>query len=202
MESILTYLLDKFPIIAFFLVALLVVGIACWRLSKWHESYKKVSEKVNNAPCASHEQSINKLTDISNSIRKIEEWIVKQDINAMNDLVRKCSPYQLTDVGVLVLEASGGKEFVDSNLDRLIDELKKAGTETLYDTEKNALFVLSNMMEDEIFNVIKDYIYNSPKEIELNNNGTPVKAEINMNRLLMVMSIYLRNRYIEIYQKE
>ncbi len=203
-KSIFQYISANYPII-------LLVGGACgatWFVKTRYDLTNELKNKADKLPCEQHKIDIesiiknqSKLDDISSSIRKIEEWILKMDIAAMSDLVRKCSPYQLTDIGVLLLTKSHAKDCVDENLGLLIDLLEKTDPKTNYDVEKNSLNVLSSLTEDSIFNDIKNYIYFSSSSIPFEGPNGSQKVEISMQRILMTMSIYLRDKYLQ-YKKD
>lgn len=199
-DAIFQYISTNYPTI-------LVIAVACWitwKLKGMYDRSKVVEKKVDTLPCEQHKsdillvkQSNVKLDDISSSIRKIEEWILKMDINAMDDLVRKCSPYQLTEVGKIMLLESEAKSCVDTNLDLLLQLIEKTKPKTAYDVERNSLRVLSSLIDESIFNEIKNFIYNSPASIDVETSEGKKKVAIDMQRILMIMSIYLRDKYFE-----
>lgn len=199
-DTIFGYIAENYPL-------LLILTAACWLTWKAKGVYdrsKEVEKKVDSLPCEQHKtdlsfvkQSNQKLNDISSSVRKIEEWILKMDINAMDDLVRKCSPYQLTEAGKIMLLKSEAKSCIDTNLDRLLQLLAETKSMTAYDVERNSLRVLSSLTEDSIFNDIKNFIYNSPASIDIETSEGQKEVPIGMQRILMIMSIYLRDKYFE-----
>lgn len=199
-DTIWNYLSGNYPFV-------LILALACWLTWKAKGLYdrsKEVEKKVDALPCEQHKadislvkQSSHKLDDIASSIRKIEEWILRMDISAMGDLVRKCSPYQLTEAGRKMLEASEAKHCVDSNLDTLLKKLEDTCPMTAYDVERNALNVLLSLTDDPMFNNIKDFIYNSPSHIDVSTSEGTIQVEVSMQRLLMIMSVYLRDIFFQ-----
>lgn len=177
---------------------------ATWLVRGIYDKSLEVHNKVKNLPCQAHEQEIsqirqnsNKLDDISSSIRKIEEWIIKQDVDAMEDLVRKCSPYKLTDLGLILLFESGAGDCVDNNMDFFMDKMEETHPQTAYDVERNALSVVTENLSNPIYNQIKDYVYNSPRMVEMKTEDGEKEVKVDMRRVLMVMSIYLRDKYFD-----
>lgn len=63
--------------------------------------------------------------------------------------------------------------------------------------ERNSLRVLSSLTDESIFNEIKNFIYNSPASIDVETSEGKKKVAIDMQRILMIMSIYLRDKYFE-----
>lgn len=199
-KSIFQYIATNYPTI------LLIIG-ACgttWFIKDRYDLTNEIKKDVDKLPCEQHKTDLesiiknnSKLDDISSSIRKIEEWILKMDITAMGDLVRKCSPYQLTERGKALLLFSKAKECVDTNLNVFIQLLEETQPMTNYDIEKNSLSVISSLIDDPIFNDIKDFIYNSSANIDLETSNGIQSVPISMQRVLMIMSIYLRDKYFE-----
>jgi len=225
-EKLFDIIKDKYPEIGIAILLIIAIAYVVWKIRDFIDSHKDVKNKVNNLPCDKHSEKLNsisslsekldnlpcdkhnedilivkqnsvKLDDITSSIRKIEEWIMRRDVKAMDDLVRKCSPYALTDVGIILLSQSKAKECVDTNLDYLINLLELTNSKTAYDVEKNSLIVLTDIINEDIFNDIKDFVYNSPEYIEIETSDSSQMVEIDLNRILMIMSIYLRDKYFE-----
>lgn len=199
-NGIFEYITANYPIA----IILILLVWATWKIRGLFESSKKISDKVNSLPCEGHKNELSsikqnsaKLDDISASIRKIEEWILRTDIDAMKDLVRKCSPLQLTEIGQILLSETKAKETVEENLEHLLFELEKTAPKTAYDVEKNSLSVLTGLVDNEMFNYIKNFIYHSPQTLEVETSEGKKSVPIDMNRILMIMSIYLRNMYFD-----
>lgn len=112
-EIIINFLQEKSPII----VVIIIVGIIVWKIAKFYfNRFKKTEDVVAKLPCKEHSTNIDDIkstifviNDIKESVRKIEKYIIKNDVNAMDNLLRKCSPYQITSFGKKFLDISGGK---------------------------------------------------------------------------------------------
>lgn len=205
-EEIFNLIKEQYPNIALVILCTLAVAFIVWKFRDFYDSHKKLKEDIEKLPCEQHKNDISiakenssKLDDITASIRKIEEWIIRKDVKAMGDLIRKCSPYALTEAGIAMLSMSKAKDAVDSNLDYLIRLIEETNPKTAYDVEKNSLSVLTNILNEDIFNDIKDFVYNSPEYLSIETSGEPIKVEVDMNRVLMIMSIYLRDKYFEVH---
>ena len=203
-NTVLEYLLAHFPEIGIGFLFVFACIYVTWKVRGIYDQSHDIREKVTNLPCQAHSQEIdrikqngNKLDDISSSIRKIEEWIIKQDVDAMEDLVRKCSPYKLTDLGLILLWKSGAVGCIDDNMDFFMEKMEETRPLTAYDVERNALSVVTENLGNPIYNQIKDYVYNSPRMVEMKTENGEQEVKVDMRRVLMVMSIYLRDKYFE-----
>jgi hypothetical protein len=207
MDATFDFLFKHLPIIAIMLIVSIASVSVSWIWFKVYHRFKKVEDEVKKIPCNLHERSIQTIqndvsimSDIKFSIRKIEEYIIKQDPASLDSLVRKCSPYKITSFGEVLLENSGAKKCVDDNVNFFILEIQKLEPKVALDVEQNALSVLNENLKHDFFNDIKNYIYNLPNPTEIldkANNST--KLNIKMESVLMVMSIYLRDKYFELH---
>ncbi len=128
----------------------------------------------------------------------ISAWIMKKDNTMIKELAKKYSPRTLTTVGKELYETSGAKEVLEGNMDFFIAELAKEKPLTAYDVEEKSLSVLGFNLSLELFNPIKHYLYNAPEELEFTDDETKeIKSiTININGVLLVMSLNLRDEYL------
>jgi len=165
--------------------------------NKQQLTIRKMEEKSNiqEFTLKNHDEAIVLLKDTTNVA---SAWIIKQDERMGVQFLGKRSPYSLKDAGIKLLELSGGKTAVDNNLSFFIDEIKKLNPLTAYDVEEISLRVLITNTGKSIFNSIKDFIYYSPEEIEIAGS----KYKIGLNVVLRVMSLHLRDAYLNIFPFE
>lgn len=201
MDAIFTFIADKYPTIGAFL---LFGAIMVW-LTKLYVRFSATEKSVDNLPCHKHNNEIltikaqvEFMQDIKESIRKIEEYIIKSDRDAVDKLVRKCSPYKLTPIGEVVFETSGGKDCIENNIDLFVSQIDALKPLTALDVENYALTVLNENLKSEIFNTIKDYIFAIPSPTTITDKeGHTAELSLKIEDLLLIMSIYLRDRYFD-----
>lgn len=99
-------------------------------------------------------------------------------MKANEPLVKRKSPVSLTDRGTSLLEMSGGKKFVDDNLESLKLAVETKGAKTAYDIQEFSREALELMSEQDLFNPLKDYLF---------------KEGLELKDLILVMGIYLRD---------
>jgi hypothetical protein len=143
----------------------------------------------------------NTFEDVNVKVADISQWIMKTDNSMIDTLLKKTSPYSITPIGYDILKLSGGEDAVDNNLDFFIDELKKINPETPFDVEEKSISIILNNTSKECFNPIKNYVYYSPKKIEVDDPETGGKREvqISFHAILNVMGVYLRDKYLAKY---
>ena len=90
--------------------------------------------------------------------------------------IKSDSPIKLTEGGVELLEDSGGKAYVDKNLEHLYMEFK--GVDNEYDIQKKARDIMKAKEHDKNFDAMKKYLY---------------EKGLHFNDLATVMGVYLRD---------
>lgn len=141
--------------------------------------------------------AIEDLKGLSIMINKIGAWVVKQDREMVDHLLKKHSPYQITPIGLSLLEESRAKACVDENEKYFIDQLRKTNPLTAYDVEENAKTVLFEATTTPIFNEIKNYLYNSPSKYTFEEDGVVKSIDLSISIIILIMSVYLRDKYLE-----
>ncbi|MDE7383879.1 MAG: hypothetical protein K2M99_08375 [Treponemataceae bacterium] len=201
MESIVAFMLEHWPGLIF----ALAFGAIVWFFVSYHYKHVHPTEKkVKSLPCQKHEADISKLTGNSvdlemmkESIRKIEEFLMGKDSKAYSQLVRKCSPYALTSFGETLLKDSGGKECIDKNEIFFFSQIEELHPRVALDVEQYSLTILKNNVKDERFDEIKNYIFCLPSPAVITNKeGESIEMPVYLDTILMLMSIYLRDRYL------
>ena len=203
MEAIITYLLDNVP----WLVAVIVVGVAMWKLSKYHSNLETTQKTVSSLPCSQRKNEIDQLKSFEKSFDSMAErfeevckWIMRNDINTIDTLAPKHSPRRMNRMGIEVYEETGAKQVFEDNKNFFLAELEKKNPKTAYDVEDAAFEVLLANLQEPIYNPIKSYLYTSPSKIvKKDESGSDLEIELSMGLLLQLMSLELRDSYLELH---
>lgn len=205
MNALLTWLLNSAPWMGTIAAVAIATYFITRYLTKLEYSHKKLSNKVSELPCKENKQSIQELhgmkstlISINDQVGEITKWIMHMDDGMIDTLARKCSPRQMTKMGMELFDISGAKSAIDENIDLFIGEIEGKKPKTPFDAENYALDVLISNITSPIFNGIKNYIYYQPEIIKLTNeNGEEKEVKISLNTLIRLMSIELRDRYLK-----
>lgn len=201
-DVIVSFLAAHYPTLIWIIVAVVVT----WQASKIYTRFKKVEDVSQSVPCEKHKESIQSiqgnlpiLKDIKESVRKIEDYIIRKDPKSIDALLRKCSPYKITNYGEILLELSGAKKCIDDNANFFILAIEDMKPLVALDVEQYSLNVLSENLKSNMFNDVKNYVYNAPDPLTLKDpvSGEELNTSISIENVLMVMSIYLRDKYFD-----
>ena len=135
--------------------------------------------------------------DLTRDVISIKSFLstkYKEDI----DLVSlKNSPTKLSDFGNQILEEINGIEFINDNKECLISRLDEEKPRTALDVENSAFIVFVNFCNNEKFDGIKNFIYNSPEYNVKDNKGCDRKYNLSLMDVCFILSIPLRDMYLE-----
>ncbi len=124
------------------------------------------------------------LREVKAELRQVRDMAVSctTSLKEREPLVSRTSPLNLSDRGKVVLDESGGKEFIDSNYEEFKAKVEELNSETAYDIQESAKSVIENIKDDKRLNPIKEYLFKEGMAIQ------------DMN---FVLAIHLRNRLLK-----
>lgn len=170
--------------------------------------------KVDALPCPhhadrieKHDEQISDIKALSNRIEAKLELLIETLIPKENEdttqiaetLSRKHSPRTLTEVGVKLLKDSGGEHFLKLNMDYFIKKIEDIAPKTAFDVESLAMRVLLLNRNDDRFIPLKNWVYNAPLQDIPDADGNPRKIDVKLDDVIFVMSLPLRDRYLELH---
>ena len=113
----------------------------------------------------------------------------------------KASPRKLNAEGEKLFEDIKGREFLDTNADFLLNCIKDKTPKTPLVVETVAVEVLVENLNNDMFNDVKNWVYNSPmRKIEI--SGELQDYEVTINDVCFVLSLPLRDMYLDKYMPE
>ncbi len=193
-----------------------VDGLPCAEHSSKLDKITAIETKIDSFPCHLHSEKIDRHHDqlaVTNELLKSLEG--KMDIlvkllpqgasprkeamfsDDMPQLAQKNSPKVLNANGRIVENRFECREFLADNREWLLDEVAKFEPKTALDVEAYSFAALRVASLDDRFNGIKDMVYNSPAiELEVG-DGQTRKVEIKLDDVLFVLSLPLRDLYLE-----
>ena len=87
-------------------------------------------------------------------------------------------------------------DFLDKNSDELLAAIAAKDPQTALDVENFAIEVLISQLDSDIFNELKQWVYNSPSfKIEI--QGQEQEYTVSMNDVCFILSLPLRDMYLK-----
>lgn len=166
------------------IIGLLVTMI--YRLGRFRQRFDTMDNTINSfgSEIKTIGQSVGKNTVVLKSVTTV----LRLKFRDMDGLFESNSPVSLSDIGEAALVESGGKEYIDNNLNALLLEMEEEDLETALDVQDFSTSLLILKTEDKEFNKIKTFVYNNPVYKGIS---------ISIVQIVKVMAIYLRDKYLE-----
>lgn len=186
MNAILSYLLNATPEIAL----ALIIGFIAWkvskRLAKTDSHFAKIDDAISDLQ--------KDVTAIKNDLSDVQLFITSKYPSALGTFVSKNSPLTLNEFGKKLYEECGGKSFLEANQVLLLKKIEEKYPKTALDVETYAKEVLFSLTQNDIFNTIKVWVYNSPAWKIGDKDYT-----ITLGDVCFVLSIPLRDKYLSLH---
>lgn len=195
------WLFDHYPQVLITLAIVVFAIIICYKIVKFYytrfEKIEDISDKVKTLPDIVNrntenieKQVIPKLNSISSSLSLITSILFKKGIVDKTELFSITSPVILAEIGMEVLELIGGKQYIDSNSERLVEQIKEQKYKSTLDVQNQANLLILEQADSDDFVSIKNFIYQNPQYKTI---------VLDMSTVATVMGIYLRDKYFKKY---
>ena len=195
MNAIIAFFIKRWPILA----VAIVVAAAVWYFSRWyHRRFLKLEDKakkIDELPCAKHDEMF---ASIKEDLAVIRTYLTTKYPTAAPVFSQKMSPRSLNDAGKKLLEDIGGAAFLSENKNVLVACIDEKKPKTALDVEEAALLVLYDHLDDDMFNGMKKWVYNSPSR-KLMIDGKERDYTVTMNDVCFVLSLPLRDMYLKLH---
>ncbi len=192
-----TWTADNYPA----LIMMAVVAVVVWRIAKFYytriveaeKTVKKVESQIQTLPCSAHDQINQKILE---KLTTITTYLITKDSKASALFSQKESPRKLNLLGEQLFENSGGQKFLDQNKNELLAAIAAKAPNTALDVENLAIEVLISQLDSDIFNELKQWVYNSPS-LKIDVQGQKQEEAVTLNDICFVLSLSLRDMYLE-----
>ncbi|MCQ2270780.1 MAG: hypothetical protein MJZ52_06105 [Bacteroidales bacterium] len=181
------------------LLATIGIFTALYKIGKkigiFEESIRYINQSTTQC-----ENRINKLEDLSVSMHSdilaIKTFLITKYKNAESIWGVKNSPTKLSENGKMLFDAIRGDQFLLDNKSILLQQLSEKAPQTPLDVENDSNEILLRQTETEIFNGLKNWVYES-SALLVNGEDGPRPYTITLNDVCFVLSIPLRDMYLE-----
>ena len=192
--TVLTWLLQALPLWGGCLLVVIIATV--YLTNKYNEAKRRLEDAekdLRGLPCSERGRV---LEDIKETLTVIRTYISTLDPTRAEMFSRKASPRRLNDLGSLLLSNCEGLAFIDENKSVLFQWIDEKNPKTALDVEKSALEVLIENVDNDIFNGLKNWVYNSPS-MKVEQDGETKEVTVTMRDVCFVISLPLRDAYLE-----
>jgi hypothetical protein len=211
MNAIVNFLLEHWPWVTITAILIVIAVYVCVKFTKWYYGrfvpiekkandadsklgeLTELSKTVSNLPCSKHDESFSKIME---AITEIRTFLMAKNPKTAAMFALKHSPLKLNEAGEKLLEDIGGMTFLEKNKDLLIACIDEKMPKTALDVEESALEVLYAHLDDDMFNGMKIWVYNSPSR-KVKIDGEEKDYTVTINDVCFVLSLPLRDMYLE-----
>lgn len=220
MDAVLSFLIENYglqyallAVALFFIIKMWIKikSLPCDSHTNQIEKHTEIVNSVSHLPCSriehaveSHEERIrateNTLSRIEGLIHGLYKYAPKiydNDLSFDIDMMsEKHSPRALNDNGLSLFKEINGQQFLNENKNLFFEAIDNFAPKTALDVEAFCFAVLRIKSNEDCFNPIKVWVYNSPSRDIIGEDGSKKKKDISFDTVLFVLSIPLRDMYL------
>lgn len=196
MDKIIEKLVDFLP-----LWYVLSIGIITIAMRFYYGRFKPLEDKTKHADCLNKRTKIDKLSldmeEVKEDIAAIKAVLIQKFPNAAIVFSMKKSPRRLNELGEDLFERIHGKDFLENNKAFFFSKIDSMKPKTALDVENAANFACAGYTDNDIFNDIKNFVYNAPPITIKDEDEKEKPYDITLGDVCFVLSLPLRDLYLK-----
>ena len=123
---------------------------------------------------------------------RVEDLLMSRSKTASSFFAAKHSPRKLNNIGQKVYDDMKGEEFLSNNKSTLYSKIDSKKPKTAYDVEMASYEAILSLLNDDMFNEIKVFIYNYP----MLKTDDGAEVEVALGDAVFILSLPLRDMYL------
>lgn len=203
MDKIIEKMIDFLPL--WYVISIALIAII---MKFYYARFKPLEDKTIHADCINKNGKIDRLvtdvdklkedvSDIKEDISAIKAVLIQKFPNAAAVFSMKKSPRKLNELGEELFKRINGTKFLETHKDFFFSKIDGMKPKTALDVENAANFACAGFTDNEIFNGIKNFVYNAPSITIKNEQGEDKLYDITLGDVSFVLSLPLRDLYLE-----
>ena len=161
----------------------------------------EVDKRTANAACDLHGRDIDAMKSDMRTMKgdlvAIKSLLTMKHKDAASLFSVKNSPRKLNDIGKRVMDDMRGAEFLDAHKDFFFSLIDAYKPQTALDVENAAHAVCVASTNNDMFNGLKNFVYNSPSYIVKDANGQEKPYDLSLPDVCFILSLPLRDMYLK-----
>lgn len=161
----------------------------------------EVDKRTANAACDLHGRDIDAMKSDMRTMKgdlvAIKSLLTMKHKDAASLFSVKNSPRKLNDIGKRVMDDMRGAEFLDAHKDFFFSLIDAYKPQTALDVENAAHAVCVASTNNDMFNGLKNFVYNAPSYIVKDANGQEKPYDLSLPDVCFILSLPLRDMYLK-----
>ena len=158
-------------------------------------------KRTANAACDLHGRDIDAMKSDMRTMKgdlvAIKSLLTMKHKDAASLFSVKNSPRKLNDIGKRVMDDMRGAEFLDAHKDFFFSLIDAYKPQTALDVENAAHAVCVASTNNDMFNGLKNFVYNAPSYIVKDANGQEKPYDLSLPDVCFILSLPLRDMYLK-----
>lgn len=169
-------------------------------VGRFSQRVDEMDKRTCRASCESHGNDIdllkNNLDSVKSDVIAIKSLLLMKHKDASSVFSIKNSPRQLNENGKQLFEEIQGHSFLEENRAFLFSKIDSFQPRTALDVENAAHAACTAYTDNEIFNGLKNFVYNSPSYKLKDAEGRERLYDLALSDVCFVLSLPLRDLYL------
>lgn len=153
---------------------------------------KTIENKIDSQGDKFNIQS-EKFNVLSQNITALIAFLTTKHADLQSGLFQSYSPIQLTEIGLDLLAKSGGKDYIETHISALLEDMEKQNFKSGLDVQNYANTIIFREFHNDGFIHIRNYMFQNPVFKPKDSAEIPV----NNSNINQIMGIFLRDKYFE-----
>ena len=192
MDALVSFFIQRWPVFAIVLIAVILTVLFCkWYYGRFVPTERKADDgqqQLQKLPCQKHEAELS----------SIQGFLRARYPVAFEPYDQRKNPRSLNEEGERLFNDMGGAGFLETHGPRLLNRMAEQHPKTPLDVEYEAQDALFYFFKDDMFNELKRWVYYSPMR-KMTIDGVEKDHEVTMEEVLFVLSLPLRDLYLELH---
>lgn len=170
-------------------------------LGRFSQRFEDLDKRTEHASCKSHGDDIaslkNDVASVKGDVIAIKSLLLMKHKDASSVFSIKNSPRQLNDLGKQLFTEVQGQAFLEQHQAFFFSKIDAFQPQTALDVENAAHAACTAYTDNEIFNELKNFVYNSPSYKIKDAEGRERMYDLALSDVCYILSLPLRDMYLK-----
>lgn len=170
-------------------------------LGRFSQRFEELDKRTEHASCKSHGEDIialkSDIASVKGDVIAIKSLLMMKHKDAASVFSIKNSPRKLNELGSRLYAEIQGQTFLEHNQAFFFSKIDAFQPKTALDVENAAHVVCTAYTDNDIFNELKNFVYNSPSYKVTDAEGRERMYDLALSDVCYILSLPLRDMYLQ-----